>query len=138
MVKASKVLCNPPVLPHQRQLPRGLDDGTPQHTFTSIVDHYRRGYFKAINCVKGELQRRFQQENLIFVKSIESLLVDSANGKSLSLSSTELCGRDLDMDKLQIHLKMIPDIIKATALDGIPWMVSQSRKLPEFRLFVTF
>ena len=24
------------------------------------------------------------------------------------------------MDKLQIHLKMIPDITKATALDGIP------------------
>ena len=56
-----------------------------------------------------------------FVKSIESLLVDSENGKSLSLPTRlkKLYGREMDMDKSQIHSKMIPDIIKTTALDGI-------------------
>ena len=85
VMKASKVLCDPPVLPCQRQLPRRLEDVAPQHTFTSIEDHYRIDYFETIDHVKGELQRLFQQENFIFVKSVESLLVDSANGKSLSL-----------------------------------------------------
>ena len=49
----------------------------------------------------GELQRQFQQENFILVKGIESLLVDSTNGKSLSLPTRlkELYGRDMDMDK---------------------------------------
>ena len=84
-MKVSKVLCDPPVLPHQRQLPKRLDDGASQHTFTAIEDHYRMDYFEAIHRVKGELQRPFQYGNFIFVKSIESLLVDRVNGKSLSL-----------------------------------------------------
>ena len=58
-------------------------------------------YFKAMDRVMGELQSRFQQENFILVKSIESWLVDSTNGKSLPLPSRlkELYGRDMDMDK---------------------------------------
>ena len=66
VVKVSKVLCDPPVLPCQRQLPRGLNDGAPQHTFTFIEDHYIKDYFEAIDCVKGELQRPFQQKKLLF------------------------------------------------------------------------
>ena len=32
VLKASQVLCDPPVLRRQRQIPRRLDDGTPNHS----------------------------------------------------------------------------------------------------------
>ena len=48
----------------------------------------------------------------------------------ISYKTKKLYGRDMDKDKLEIHLKMIPD--------GIPWMISLARDLLEFRLLVTF
>ena len=67
--------------------------------------------------MKDELQR-ISAKTLFFVESIESLLEDSANGKSLSLPTRlkELYGRDIDMDKLQFYPKII---LTATPLDGI-------------------
>ena len=71
--------------------------------------------------MKGKLHRRFQQENFLFVKCIEALLIDSAKGKAISLCPKfmELYGNDIDMERLSIHLQMFPDVVKAACLDGI-------------------
>ncbi len=107
-------MCGPPVLPRRRRLPRRIDDGGQQHHSTTIEDMYRVQYFKAIDCVKEELKRRFQQTNFLFVRDIESMLISSANGKSFSIPQKlkELYGKDLDCDKLSLQLQMLPDAIK--------------------------
>ena len=40
-----------------RQLPRRIDDGAAQHTFTSIECFYRKEYFQAIDVVKADLEK---------------------------------------------------------------------------------
>ena len=40
VMKASQLFCDPPVLPRQRQIPRRLDDGTAQHSFSSVEKYY--------------------------------------------------------------------------------------------------
>ena len=121
VMKASQLLCDPPVLPRQRRIPRRLDDGTPQHSFSSVEAYYRKEYFEAIDNVKGDLHRRFQQDNFVFVRSIEALLTDSANGKTISISPKfkGLYGNDIDMEKLLIHLQMLQDVVNSVRLDGI-------------------
>ena len=44
VLKASQVFCDPPVLPHQRQIPRRLDGGMPQHTFSFVEEYYRKQF----------------------------------------------------------------------------------------------
>ena len=78
--------CDPPVLARRKRLPKRIDDGSPQHVFTTVEDMYRKEYFEALDCVKGELERRFQQDNFHFVRAIESILILSANGRTSSFS----------------------------------------------------
>ena len=57
-----------------------------------------------------------------FVRQIKKLLLDSANVKSASLPEKvkSIYHQDIDMDKLKIQLKMLPDAIKVTPMYGIP------------------
>lgn len=119
--KEASGLCDPPVLPRQRQLPRRIDDGASQHVHVSIEDYYRREYYQAIDTVIGELESRFIQESFLLVRKIETILLDSANGKAVSLPQ-EICSlyqKDIDFPKLKLHLQMLPDAIKAKPFDGI-------------------
>ena len=75
--------CDPPVLPRRRQIPKRIDDGASPHVFSNVEDLYRKEYFQAIDCVKGELERRFHQDNFLLVRNIETILINSANGKTL-------------------------------------------------------
>ena len=83
---------------------------------------YKREYFEAIDIINGELERRFLQESFSFVRQIEKLLLDSANAKSASLPEKvkSTYHQDIDMDKLKIQLKMLPDAVKVTPMYGIP------------------
>ena len=60
-------------------------------------------------------------KNFLFVKSIEALLIDSANGNTVSVSPKlkEMYSSDINMEKLSIHLQMLPDVVKAVHLDDI-------------------
>ena len=79
-------------------------------------------YFEAIDIINGELERRFLQESFSFARQIEKLLLDSANAKSASLPKKvkSIYHQDVDMDKLKIQLKMLPDAVKVTPMYGIP------------------
>ncbi len=118
---AAEDKCDPPVLPRQRRIPRRLNDGTSQHQFTTVEDVYRKEYFEVIDAVKGELERRFRQQNFLFAQTVEKLLLDSANGKSVAITEKiqEMYNGDIDMQKLKLHLQMLPDVIKCSLLDGI-------------------
>ena len=100
--------CDPPVLPRKRRLPRGINDGAQQHHFSAAQ------YFEAIDCVKEELKRHFHQGNFLFIREVESMLINSANGKAFSipLKLKELYNQDLDFDKLSLQIQMLPDAVK--------------------------
>ena len=106
----------PPVLPRQRRLPKRIDDGAPQHVFTAVEDLYRKEYFEAIDCVKGELERRFHKDNFLFVRSIEAMLMNSANGKPFNLTQKfkDIYDKDINMERLYLQLQMLPDAIKTS------------------------
>ena len=61
------------------------------------------------------------QESFSFVREIEKLLLDSANAKSANLPEKieSIYGEDLDMERLKIQLRMLPDVVKVTPMDGI-------------------
>ena len=114
--------CDEPILPRYRRLPRRIDDGsTPEHRYSSVEEYYRKEYFQAIDTIKGDLENRFMQGSFLFVRKIESLLIDSANGKGVSIPKevSDLYGNDIDFRKLELHLQMLPDAVRATPLDGI-------------------
>ena len=76
-------MCDPPVLPRQRRLPRLVDDGTPQYVYNSIEEFYKKEYFQAIDNIIGVLENRFKQESFLLVRKVKHLLVESANGKEV-------------------------------------------------------
>lgn len=114
-------LCEHPVLPRIRRPPRRVDDGASPHVFPSVEEYYRREYFEAIDIIKGELERRFAQENFLFARQTEELLLSSANAKPINLPERmkSIYCNDVDMDKLMVQLRMLPDAVKTTTLDGI-------------------
>ena len=108
------------IFPRQRQPPKKLNDGTANHAFQSVEDLYRE-YFEAIDKVKGDLEKRFTQQNFLFVRSVEALLIDSTNGKPVSLPEkmVKMYEREVDMQKLKLQLQLLKDAIKSVSLDGI-------------------
>ena len=107
--------CDPPVLPRQRQIPRRLDSGSSQHVFTSVEEYFRKDCYEAIDCITGELERRFCQDNFLLVQKIEGMLLDSANGKDVSIPPKidQIYKDDINMERLLLYLKMLPDAIKS-------------------------
>ena len=61
------------------------------------------------------------QESFLLVRKIESLLLDSANGKDISIPEEigNLYEGDIDFRKLKLHLQMLLDAVKSTPLDGL-------------------
>ncbi len=117
---AAEEKCDPPVLPRQRRIPRRLSDGTSQHQFTTVEDVYKKNILKLLMLLRGK-ERRFRQQNFLFTQTFEKLLLDSANGKSVAITEKiqEMYNGDIDMQKLKLHLQMLPDVIKCSLLDGI-------------------
>ena len=117
----SQAKCDPPLLPWQRQMPRRANEGAVGHVFQSVYDLHRKEYFDIVDNVKGELEQRFTDRNFLFVRNIESLLIDSANGKPVVVPQevADIYQADLDMDKLKLQLQLLPDVVKSVHLDGI-------------------
>jgi len=57
----------------------------PEHWYSSVEEFYRKEYFQAIDSIKGDLESRFMQGSFLLVRKIESLLIDSANGRDVSI-----------------------------------------------------
>ena len=116
-VKEEACRCDSPVLSRQRKIPRRLDSGSSQHVFTSVEEYFRKDYYESIDCITGKLERRFSQENFILVQKIESMLLDSANGKDVSIPPqvNQIYEADIDMERLLLHLKILPDAIKSNS-----------------------
>ena len=116
-----KGICDPPVLPRQRQIPRRIDDGASHYVFNSVEEFYRKVYFQAIDSITGDLENRFQQEGFSIIRKVEHLLLDSANAKEVVIPDKihTFYNADIDFEKLELQLQLLPDAIKAVPLQGI-------------------
>ena len=68
------------MLPRRRRSPIRFDHGAPPHVFLTVEALYRKEYYGAFDCVKGELERHFLSKNFLFVLNIETMLIASENG----------------------------------------------------------
>ena len=114
--------CNPPILPREKKLPRRLNNNEDGHSFGSVHELYRKEYFEIIGSLVGDLKKRFKQKNFIFVQKLETLLLDSANGRPFTLPKEiiemyEKMKKDINMQELKLHVQLLPDTIKSMPLD---------------------
>ncbi|XP_003389518.1 PREDICTED: zinc finger MYM-type protein 1-like [Amphimedon queenslandica] len=113
VVWEAKEFTDDPVLPRPRKVPKRYDDGSSIHVFENPEQLYRKKYYKAIDLIIAEIDRRFDQPTLLLLKEKETILIESCNGKNIELSPTmqEMYQADINMEKLKLQQNMLPDEI---------------------------
>ena len=69
-----------PSLPHARKAPSRYDHGQTPHRYSIPKDRHRHIFFKLIEVMVGEVERRFEQSDLQLAQEIGCLLPSAANG----------------------------------------------------------
>jgi hypothetical protein len=103
-----------PTLPRIRRPPGRIDDGAPAHVFESPKSYFKNQYFEVLDLVTGELKKRFQQERGMPVAAVmEKLLLDAAQNVIVTdLPSVLDTYKDIDKQRLEIQLKMVPELVR--------------------------
>ena len=116
-VKEAEEYTGEPTLPRYRRPPKRLDEGAEPHRFTSPEEYFRSHYFYVLDLVDEEISRRFDQNSMFVPKELERLLIKAANLEDAApidipevIQSTY--ARDLNMQKAELQLRMLPDLIK--------------------------
>ena len=119
VVLEAKEFTNDHVLPRPKKMPKRHDGGGSSHIYENPEQFYRQKYYEVTDLVIAEIQRHFNQPTLTLLKEMETLLIESCNGKSVQLSSTieELYQADLNIEKLKLQLAMLPDVISTVNND---------------------
>lgn len=113
VVEESKDLTMPPTLPRQKRFPVRIDDGAPNHHFSTPEEHFRKQYYEVHDLLMNELERRYEQESFQILRDTEDLLIKSCNGSVIQPSERlqRLYSEDISFDTLKVQLKMLPDVI---------------------------
>ena len=80
VVEESKDLTMPPTLPRQKRIPVRIDDGAPNHHFSTPEEHFRKQYYEVHDLITHELERRYEHESFQILQEIEDLLIKSCSG----------------------------------------------------------
>ena len=75
VLEESKELTSEPVLPRCRRISKRLDGGCETHRFEDPRTLHRQEYFEAMETVKGEITRRFQQQGMPLAAALEKTLL---------------------------------------------------------------
>ena len=77
-------------------------------------------YQLAIDSITGDLENCFQQ-GFSIIRKVEHLILDSANAKEVVIPDEihTFHNADIDFEKLELQLQLLPDAIKAVPLQGI-------------------
>ena len=76
---------------------------------------HRQQYFEAFDTVKGEIINRFLQKRGIPVAAtLERILLNTFTSSTIDIPEdiTQLYSKDIDIDRLEIQLQMLPDLLK--------------------------
>ena len=95
---------------------------------------YRLQYYKVIDLVIAEIQRRFDQPTLTLLQEMETLLIESCNGKIVQVSSTieEFYQADLNIDKLKLQLVILISTVNKDNHMGIKYVTKVSTVCDSF------
>ena len=117
--QAQELQLEEPSVPRVRRPPLRLDGGSNPTSFSSPSDYYRKVYFEFIDCIHGEIVRRFEQENYHLYMKAERLLLQSAStGEILSEYFDEVCHHyreDLEPVRLRNQLSVVKDIVSSVS-----------------------
>ena len=94
---------------------------------------HRHAYYEALDLVSQEVERRFQQSDIITIKEIELILLSASNGDVIDTLPDiviDFLKTDVEVDCLKIQLHMLPDLIK-TALAGSIKKVTNIRTIAD-------
>ena len=135
VVAESDGLTSKPALPHQRRVPKRIDDGACNHTYQSVEEYFRQQYYEVLDIMRSELKHRFDKEGLKVLGEIESLLISACNGNKVPLSTQvqELYHGDIDFQRLEVQLSMLPELVKTvneqnlSAIDTLTTMMNTSK-----------
>ena len=73
---------DPPVLPRKRRAPERYEIGSGEASYSATLEeHYRRQYYEALDIAVTSIMTRFDQPGYAMYRSLESLLVQAANGQ---------------------------------------------------------
>ena len=112
-----------PRLPHPRNIPRRLHEGTATHQYQNPKERYRHAYFETLELAAGEVERRFDQADLNTIKEIEVLLLKAGNGDvvdSIPPVIQSYLDKNIDQDRLKTQLSLVCDMIKTAFSGSIP------------------
>ena len=118
VIRTSEGLTSEPTIPRQRKLPKRLDDGANPHVYLTPKDRFRHKYFETLELAVGEIERRFNQEDIGVINSLESFLIDNANDNSTSMPDnleTYLKDTGFDLQRLKVQVPMLPSVIKTSS-----------------------
>lgn len=118
VIGTSQDLTSEPTIPHQRKLPKRLDDGATPHVYLTPKDRLRHKYFETLDLAVGEVERGFNQGDISVINSLESFLIDNANDNSISMPDnleTYLKDAGFDMENLKIQVPMLPSVIETSS-----------------------
>lgn len=105
-----------PVLQRQRRRPQRYEDGSLPHSHPTIEDHYRSIYYEACDLLSGELERRFENQHVPVVLSIEQTLIKAANNEDfrsdLDIFEKSCFGTDVKISDLTRQLPLLYDVIQ--------------------------
>ena len=77
VVEQSSNLTDEPSLPRYRKRPRRLDDGSEPHRYETLKQRYHHNmYFKVLDMIKGEVERRFNQSDFELVHQLTGVTVN--------------------------------------------------------------
>ena len=86
VVANAEDLTDEPILPRKKKVPQRIDSGAQSHCYTSPSDYFRQQYFEVIDTLICELARRFSQPSFSILEEMETVLIDSCNGKPVKTS----------------------------------------------------
>ena len=115
----SRNLTDEPCLPRQRKTPRRYD----AHQYEDPKARYRHAYFEVLDLAGGEVERRFNHEDLHTIKQIEVLLLAAGNGEQVDTFSPLIQNYlkdDFDLERLKTHLSLVKNMIKEANSQRIP------------------
>eukprot|EP00731_Ephydatia_muelleri_P015822 Em0009g246a len=110
----------PPTLPRYSNPPKRINDGDANFRFATAEHYHRREYFEIMESLSGELDARFDQKGFHLAALVEATILDNCSGKSYPIPKEvqDLYSKDLNIDRLQTQLSMLPDLVKSYVLEG--------------------
>lgn len=114
--KASDLGIAEPTLPRKRKHRRRFDESSSSTYHDDTPESmYKRYYFKILDTLVGEIERRFESETFTFYTKMELLLQSAAEGKELSNAYLqEVVDHfidDLELSELRTELSLLKNVM---------------------------